>query len=74
MTVLTALKPGKAVSPKPLNRQPYTVSITRRLSSILFYFLGSWVPSILQRTLKRIRFFVRGLLKSLDHEPRPSKH
>ena len=32
---------------------------TRLLSSLLFYFLGSWVPSILQLTLKSI-YFLQG--------------
>ena len=39
---------------------------SRLPSSILFSFLGSWVPSILQLTLQSIYFFVRGLLKSLE--------
>ena len=44
----------------------FTFSIsTRLLSSILFYFLGSWVPRILQLTLKNIYTFFKGLLKSL---------
>ena len=35
------------------------------LNTVLFYFLGSWVPSILQLTLKSICFF-----QGVTEEPR----